>query len=132
MTTPDPIREAFEKWAKHYGLAVVPNFEDCRIAHNAGWQAAMAHKGAEGWQSIETAPRDGTEVWAFNGEQARMRWIEGPGYALWVWVDALLEDADPSPDQPTHWQPLPATPGSSRTGRNDQAKMEIARNLPDR
>ncbi|GAB2704208.1 DUF551 domain-containing protein [Comamonas sediminis] len=122
MTTPDPSREAFGKhvltengifvrgqgWLNRDELGAYKHPEI--QARWLTWQAAMAHKGADCWQSIETAPKDGTEVWAFNGEQARMRWIEGPGYALWVWVDALLEDADPSPDQPTHWQPLPAAP----------------------
>ena len=64
---------------------------------------------AERWQPIETAPKD-MEIWAFNGEQARMVWSEGPEWALWVWADWLLADADPSPDQPTHWMPLPAPP----------------------
>lgn len=115
MTTPDPSRAAFEQWYANYHDDACDNHGgiDCTnpkgIAEDA-WQAAMAHKGADCWQPIETAPKDGTEVWAFNGEQARMRWIEGPGYALWVWVDELLEDADPSPDQPTHWQPIPAAP----------------------
>jgi Lar family restriction alleviation protein len=65
------------------------------------------------WQPIETAPKDGTEVWAFNGEQARMLWSEGQEWALWVWADQLLADADPEPEQPTHWMPLPAAPASS-------------------
>lgn len=62
------------------------------------------------WLDILTAPTDGTEVWAFNGEQARMIWVSGDGYALWVWSDDLLSDADPSPDQPSHWMPLPKPP----------------------
>lgn len=62
------------------------------------------------WLPIETAPKDGTEIWAFNGEQGRMRWIECPGYGLWIWDDVLLSDADPEPEQPTHWMPLPPAP----------------------
>ena len=62
------------------------------------------------WQPIETAPKDGSEVWAFNDEQGRMKWISGDGYALWVWADALLCDVDPSPESPTHWMPLPEPP----------------------
>jgi hypothetical protein len=67
---------------------------------------------ATAWQPIETAPKDGTEVWAFNGEQARMLWSEGEEWSLWVWADQLLADADPEPDQPTHWQPLPSAPAA--------------------
>lgn len=64
------------------------------------------------WQPIESAPKDGTEVWAFNGEQGRMHWIEGEGYALWAWADELLSDVDPFPSQPTHFMPLPPNPGA--------------------
>lgn len=62
------------------------------------------------WQSIETAPKDGTVIWAFNGEQGRMKWISGDGYALWSWDDETLADIDASPDQPTNWMPLPEPP----------------------
>lgn len=65
---------------------------------------------SEDWRPIESAPKDGHEIWAFNGEQARMKWICGDGYALWSWADALLADVDPSPEQPTHWMPLPQPP----------------------
>ncbi|SAI62958.1 phage protein [Bordetella trematum] len=66
----------------------------------------------EGWQPIETAPKDGAEIWGFNGEQARMLWSEGEHWALWVWADSSLADIDPSPHQPTHWMPIPAAPGA--------------------
>ena len=62
------------------------------------------------WLPIETAPKDGIEVWCFNGEHCVMRWISGEGYALWVYVDPLLSDADPEPEQPSHWMPLPEAP----------------------
>jgi hypothetical protein len=64
------------------------------------------------WQPIETAPTD-REIWAFNGEQARMIWSQGNQWALWIWADELLSEVDPSPEQPTHWMPLPAAPVES-------------------
>jgi hypothetical protein len=66
------------------------------------------------WQDIETAPKDGTEIWAYAGEQARMKWIEGSGYALWVWADEALSEIDPDPIQPTHWMPLPEPPETDK------------------
>lgn len=65
---------------------------------------------AHGWRPIGEAPKDGTEVWTYNGEQGRMKWIEGEGYALWAWADTLLSDTDPMPEQPTHFMPLLADP----------------------
>lgn len=66
-----------------------------------------------GWQPIETAPKTGEEIWAFNGEQWRMIWISGDAYALWVHADDLLSDVEPEPNQPTHWMPLPAPPSNA-------------------
>jgi len=79
----------------------------------------------EGWLPIETAPKNGAEIWAYNGEQVRMKWIEGECYALWIWADDLLSDADPNPEQPTHWQPLPAAPGVPPASAQDDAKDEL-------
>lgn len=67
------------------------------------------------WKPISEAPADETEVWAYNGEQGRMKWIEGQSengesYGLWIWADELLSEVDPSPEQPTHFQPLPKPP----------------------
>lgn len=77
--------------------------------------AALVAKDAP-WLPMDSAPKDGTPIWAFNGEQGVMKWIEGgtPGedghYALWVWQDQVLSDVDPEPDQPTAWRALPAPP----------------------
>lgn len=75
---------------------------------NAKHNAAI--RGA--WLPIESAPKDGTPIWAYNGEQARMRWTEGETYALWIWDDELISDVDPVPESPTHWMPMPAAPGA--------------------
>jgi hypothetical protein len=62
------------------------------------------------WLPIESAPRDGTVVWAFNGEQDRMKWIQGADYALWIYEEEVMSNIDPDPHQPTHWMPLPPPP----------------------
>ncbi len=61
------------------------------------------------WKPIDSAPKEG-RFWAFNGEQGVMAWSEGKGWALFVWADELLSEVDPSPEQPTHWMPLPSNP----------------------
>ncbi len=75
------------------------------------------------WQPIETAPRDGTEVWLLFSEEARSErrligawlpwgdrshpfiWQDHNGRALhrpWKFDDAF--------DDPTHWAPLVKPP----------------------
>lgn len=109
---------AAEAWVSH--ARSYPTPADTHTLRN--WLALMTREVrafrvnvGQRWQPIASAPKDGTEVWAFNGEQARMRWIEGGEdmpYALWVWADDVLCEVDPSPDQPTHFMPLPANPGA--------------------
>jgi hypothetical protein len=55
------------------------------------------------WKSIETAPRDGTEIMAGQagtGNVEFVRWIDGE------WLDRT---ADPF-DEATHWMPIPQPP----------------------
>ncbi|WP_028354792.1 hypothetical protein [Bordetella petrii] len=94
-------------WNKREIVASVPAL----LAENDALRAELQ---ARQWQPIETAPKDST-VWAYNGEQGRMRWIEGEGYALWAWEDELLSDVDPMPIQPTSWMPLPPAPPQGET-----------------
>jgi hypothetical protein len=67
----------------------------------------------QGWQPIESAPKDGTailgaakdrEVWA----QTTVRWEnDGDGYWGLVEIGANAEDSE---WWPTHWLPLPEPP----------------------
>jgi hypothetical protein len=65
------------------------------------------------WMPIETAPKDGTEVWAHNGEQVRMKYLSCEEWCGWIYADVLLSEADPAPEQPSHWMPLPPQPKES-------------------
>lgn len=68
------------------------------------------------WQTIETAPKDGTHIMLSDGERVSLGgWItdidqgaeyEGQiGMASWWSVDL-----GPNGDCPTHWMPLPPPP----------------------
>ena len=84
------------------------------------WQArASLSAGDAGWQPIETAPKDGTQILAYihidDGDIGVMKWMDfGQGLALWVWSDELMGEVDPDPYQPTHWMPLPPPPSAIR------------------
>jgi hypothetical protein len=78
MTTPDPSREAFEKWAR--SLPDKPNitregdgyrytYADCFWD---AWQAAMAHKGAELKQAQEARRQAQTELAAMQDKRNRI------------------------------------------------------------
>jgi hypothetical protein len=66
--------------------------------------APAAPQEERGWRDIATAPKDGTQVWAWDDER-------GSNPALWltdgdVWV-ITYDDAE---IKPTHWMPLPSPP----------------------
>ena len=71
----------------------------------AGWVVE------QGWQPIETAPRDGTWIWCWHEEK---RWkrvgmrckASGP---RWYYSGTGF-NAEYADDAPTHWRPLPAAP----------------------
>ncbi|RTM07457.1 MAG: DUF551 domain-containing protein [Hyphomicrobiales bacterium] len=60
---------------------------------------------AEGWRSMDGAPRDGSRFLAFEKGRYFDCWWEDKGYGEAYWMD----EADSEP-KPTHWLPLPAAP----------------------
>lgn len=99
---------------------------------NRRWYASLADaidahlaKGAQEWQPIETAPRDGTPILISNGVSVmEARWltecqmgqfVTAPGWQVVEcedgWYSIGLEA-----DWPTHWMPLPAAPMLSQRG----------------
>jgi hypothetical protein len=68
-----------------------------------------------GWQPIETAPRDGSEILVSDGEAVeKVSWayVSNSGSVGWlinVNVDSGFNYYDQFTD-PTHWMPLPTPP----------------------
>lgn len=75
---------------------------------------------SEEWQSIETAPRDGSifDVWLGDAEHADLNFYCTPGTLRscnWYWKDGKFRPAlglhtIPTFIVPTHWRPLPSPP----------------------
>lgn len=84
------------------------------------------------WCLIETAEKDGTAVWVypvgiFGADQSSVAyWDRDKGYECWR--DLEGERLDP---QPSHWQPLPATP-FERSPLPTTGQQEPARELKER
>ena len=63
----------------------------------------------DGWQPIETAPRDGTLILTFEASEGIATSAYRPdlaGNTGYVWFNPDHE----TPTCPTHWMPLPAAP----------------------
>lgn len=67
----------------------------------------------QGWQPIETAPKDGTAVLGYFGNSAGEDYCDHAivFYKRGDWWLAELSNSDTGEvEPPTHWQPLPAAP----------------------
>ena len=70
-------------------------------------RAYLASRGqAEGWQKIETAPKDGTPILAWCPTH-----FQGKGSAaVMLWLGDHWAHLGSFRDQPTHWRPLRPAP----------------------
>lgn len=76
------------------------------------------------WQPIETAPKDGTRVWAwfpFTSKAYAINWRENvyEQEANWTLDDG--ENATITFDAPTHWMPLPNAPIAAQDGSKEKS-----------
>ena len=83
--------------------------------------AAAAWNQRSAWQPIETAPRDGTKILAWDGDEPQIVWWCDGGR----WISDYLQEYHPGErEYPTYWQPLPSpppiTPFTPRTGNTVQ------------
>ncbi len=63
------------------------------------------------WQNISTAPKDGTQILIWNGQDTVVAWWDD----VYIWVSpgawiSYLNRSDTDEYEPTHWMPLPAPP----------------------
>lgn len=72
-----------------------------------GARAALAAiEAADGWQPIETAPKNGTALLVGHEQAVFDAWWNGS-----AWVDGTTNFFDDENEfSPTHWRPLPAPP----------------------
>ena len=89
------------KWSKE-------PFED-------GTKYARADKAAPAWQPIETAPKDGTDIYATRIDGIVFR----PSIIYWEKFEGrgwlCSQTHRPVSSQPTHWMPLPQPPTTEET-----------------
>lgn len=84
------------------------------------------------WQTIESAPKDGTRFWGNDGDDAiAMFWhpqfeqfvsrfnrmMMAPGYTI---NGKTFEDHHPTTHEPTHWMPM-SKPPVSDPARSEEA-----------
>lgn len=76
-------------------------------------------KAEPGWQPIETAPKDGTNILLFNdkGNMATALWQgTGPMEGWWLRGGNKPDYFFNGHRSPTHWMPLPAAPQGDNNG----------------
>jgi hypothetical protein len=87
--------------------------EFCK-AFNAGVSACIAVRPASGWLPIESAPKDGRDLWLYVPKEEPPQvvgyWIGDEPMPFWQYREALVADVAGWIDSPTHWMPLPAPP----------------------
>lgn len=108
-------REEFDRLKAKYGWLGPTEAEKLR-------SEVVQLRAAQSWQSIETAPKDGTYVWVSNGFSMRIAfWADGKefehqGSIGGGWRDLALAERGGAADMmfaPTHWQALPKPPHHS-------------------
>ncbi|WP_455296417.1 hypothetical protein [Brucella pituitosa] len=122
---PSPRAQALEEAAKiaedyvQYDVAdAIRLLSSQSVADHAD---AVGNVEGDGWLPIETASKDRSEflAWPCNTENGvivvKAYWYVHPSVQAWITDEIDCGDFDFSP---THWRPLPASPGASDTRPN--------------
>lgn len=75
-----------------------------RLVEIAAMRAQTAPGVLDGWQPIETAPKDGTHVLLANKSGTRVADGMYGNYKVWSWPYVMVE--------PAYWRPMPAAPNA--------------------
>ncbi|WP_079212977.1 hypothetical protein [Brucella pituitosa] len=125
------LLEKLEEGVKAYGLHTdnetelfdIDGATETMLEAAASIRALSSQPVADGWLPIETAPKDGTSIiiWStvYGGTPVIVRWHEDT-YAKrpiprWITGDSAYGARSFVDSQPTHWRPLPSSPGASDT-----------------
>ena len=113
-------REEGNEHARQFHLGAAMAFRDMAEKYRARATGAPPPASPSGWQPIETAPKDGTDVLLARKDGVDIgSWQEAQpdGFESGVIVDPGLPEGwygylgfSPFDDPPTHWMPLPVPP----------------------
>jgi hypothetical protein len=98
------------------GLGVFDTVEEAKAAAQADYEARIRSalsaqvQDVAGWQPIETAPKDGSEILALWKRSQ----IQSNGYGVVWFEDGSWREFDYEclVSDPTHWMPLPSVPAA--------------------
>ena len=94
------------------GLKVERHTYSIVIREVRKWLKGAAPAAPAGWQPIETAPKDGTQIALATHKTAHAgRWQQRMYGDNW-WMSGDYVAAFSTINPPTHWMPLPAAPGA--------------------
>lgn len=105
------IEDAAHRYARDFAVYCdgkePADLKACNVSLTALQASIRAGVGAapEGWQTIETAPKDGTRVLLVidHGEYGDKVWTG-------LWADGWMVSYGKAASQPILWMPLPAAP----------------------
>jgi hypothetical protein len=103
-----------------------PLCEDCQPQADRIADALRRARAEQGWQLIETAPKDRGFLLAFNDRRkvyGLVCWWPGGGFngeGCWAWTDENIAWSRERGNQPTHWMPLPSPPGATSPPREEE------------
>lgn len=116
--TDKQAREAFREWVDLENPSSGNFIDDLTESFVAGWQAASQQN--SGWQDIETAPKDGRPILAYEkggfmgvafwgtDTTGKERWLTG--ITKTALISGLFLQSTMSVDDLTHFMPLPTPP----------------------